>query len=401
MAPILCLNNHGRNSLRRLAGSFAVSILLFSYGDVMGLAFAETPARALPLGAIAAGKTDPMILLGQYGEVITLDEKGQATQKIRGTIGHQIFAGLFHQDALYAFPSHTPIFQWDGSAWHANPLPNRGKITVAQCCTVAFAVGRHVYASDAKGWVRIASAPHTIAALATLNNQKLAIATTKGKVMIATSRNNKFVFVTVPKRIGKSQKNEKNDGKASGTVRSLFWHKKVLYVLQENGIALQQKPRRSSVGVLVPVDFRNDTKREPLAAMFVWKKQLLFASRSQKNQTGFTNIWELQNNQLAFSKRWPLSANIQWISELLTIIPPASASPTEQSPTSVQQNGLRQQSSQKPDTRLLGLLEDGSIWSTRYDTARQDIVWQQIPIHRALGKPPTTNLDKVPAVLER
>ncbi|ACY17440.1 hypothetical protein [Haliangium ochraceum] len=133
---------------------------------------AAPAAAAVHLVAARGGDEDitQSRLLGPSGELYEPDPEaagGSWRRHFGGGVAVEVEGAVDTGATLFAHGGGAPVFALSDAhkAWHAHPLPNRGRLVSGGDGAPAMAIGRHVYTWRGNRWTRLASLGGRISAV--------------------------------------------------------------------------------------------------------------------------------------------------------------------------------------------------------------------------------------------
>jgi hypothetical protein len=172
---------------------------------------AGAPARALagdpasyPVEVVAAipppgsAGASSAILLGRSGQLYHPVAPGRWQRRTVGGVAVDLGGAVRAAgEELLAVGTHTPVFRFQGGAWRAEPMSNRGQAALTATGPLpVLAVGRHVYTLESGAWVRRASASKRVSAAWSDGPRALVVATADGA--LARWNGRRFTPVRTP-----------------------------------------------------------------------------------------------------------------------------------------------------------------------------------------------------------
>lgn len=164
-----------------------VAWLLGAWALVLAVPAARAQAPAAPpvIAAATGGQDDitRSALVGPGGQVYEPGEPGTWQRRFGGGVAIEVKgAARVDADILFVHGNRAPLFRLHDTAWHASPLPNRGRSVIGTSHAPALGIGRHVYTWRDGRWARLASVRGTITAVWAESERQVLAATAQGSL---------------------------------------------------------------------------------------------------------------------------------------------------------------------------------------------------------------------------
>ena len=167
---------------------------------------AHAQSAASPVDIVAALPPEPgagvsaAVLVGRSGELYHPVAPGRWQRRGGGGVAVELRGAVRagpRSDEVLAVADETPLYRFQGGAWRAEPLSNRGATALSGTGPLTLLlVGRHVYSLESGAWQRRVSAPRRVTAAWAAGPTALVVATSDGA--LARYNGRRFTPVRTP-----------------------------------------------------------------------------------------------------------------------------------------------------------------------------------------------------------
>ncbi len=141
---------------------------------------------------------DAAILVGPSGQLYHPAGSLRWQRRTAGGVATDVAGATATPKGIFVGGSRAPVYRFEGGAWHAHPLTNRGRIAMSRGGHPVLAVGRHVYVWQKGRFQRITSADKPIIAIWASSPQRIYAATRTGQLRRYSRNRWNIIRHTIP-----------------------------------------------------------------------------------------------------------------------------------------------------------------------------------------------------------